>query len=215
MNRFFYPDHSATSELLSDLAFTLSRRGLEVAVITSRLRYDEPDRLLPPHESIDGVEVWRTWTTRQGRQLLLGRLLDYASFYLAAGWRLWRVTRRGNVVVSKTDPPLLSVVAACITWLRGAKLINWHQDIFPELAEALDFGGPIGRAGFALLRLPRNWSLRRARFNVVVGNTMAERMRQFGVPAESIRQISNWADGERIRPIDPCQNSLRFPWLGC
>ena len=27
INRFFYPDHSATSELLSDLAFALARRG--------------------------------------------------------------------------------------------------------------------------------------------------------------------------------------------
>jgi colanic acid biosynthesis glycosyl transferase WcaI len=37
VNRFFYPDYSATSELLSDLAFALCRRGFRVAVISSRL----------------------------------------------------------------------------------------------------------------------------------------------------------------------------------
>ena len=36
VNRFFYPDHSATSQLLSDLAFDLARRGFCVEVVTSR-----------------------------------------------------------------------------------------------------------------------------------------------------------------------------------
>jgi colanic acid biosynthesis glycosyl transferase WcaI len=67
----------------------------------------------------------------------LGRSLDYASFYLVAGWRLWRLARPGDVIIAKTDPPLLSAIAACITRLRGARLINWQQDIFPEVAEAL------------------------------------------------------------------------------
>ena len=30
LNRFFYPDHSATSQILSDLAFALAERGHEV-----------------------------------------------------------------------------------------------------------------------------------------------------------------------------------------
>lgn len=40
VNRFFYPDHSATRKNLSDLAFTLSAHGFKV--VTSRLRYDTP-----------------------------------------------------------------------------------------------------------------------------------------------------------------------------
>jgi len=41
VNRYFYPDHSATSQMLADLAFHLASRGWDVGVITSRLRYDE------------------------------------------------------------------------------------------------------------------------------------------------------------------------------
>jgi colanic acid biosynthesis glycosyl transferase WcaI len=43
LNRFFFPDHSATSQLLSDLAFHLAGAGIETHVITSRQLYDEPD----------------------------------------------------------------------------------------------------------------------------------------------------------------------------
>jgi colanic acid biosynthesis glycosyl transferase WcaI len=212
LNRYFHPDHSPTSELLSDLAFALSRRGFSVTVIASRLRYDDTVNLLPSHEIIHGVDIWRVRTSRRGRHKLVGRILDYGSFYVTAGWRLWRVARSGNVIVAKTDPPLLSVVAACVAWLRGAKLINWHQDIFPEVAEALGLGGDIGRVGFALLRFPRNWSLRRASFNVVVGTRMAKIVEQFGIAPETIRMIPNWADGKRISPVDASQNFLRADW---
>ncbi len=212
LNRFFYPDHSATSEILSDLAFDLSARGFKIKVITSRLRYDDTENLLPPRETINGVEVYRVWSSRWGRHRLLGRIVDYASFYITAGWRLWRLARRSDIIIAKTDPPLVSVVAACIAWLRKAKLINWQQDIFPEVAEALSVGGDIGRAVFALLRFPRNWSLRQASRNVVVGERMANTLRQLGVNRETIRIIANWADGQRITPIDASQNALRAEW---
>ena len=42
LNRFFFPDHSATSQLLSDLAFHLAAAGRQVHVITSQQRYDHP-----------------------------------------------------------------------------------------------------------------------------------------------------------------------------
>lgn len=212
LNRYFYPDHSATSEILSDLAFALSERGFSIKVITSRLRYDDVENLLPPHETIGGVEIFRVWTSRWGRHRLLGRALDYVSFYVTAAWQLWRLARSGDIIVAKTDPPLISVVAAFIGWLRGARLINWQQDVFPEVAEALSVGGDIGSVAFAFLRLPRNWSLRQASRNVVVGERMANTLRQFGIKRNTIRIIPNWSDGKRITPIEASENPLRTEW---
>ena len=47
LNRFFFPDHSATSQILSDLAFHLASSGREVHVVASRQRYDDPLARLP------------------------------------------------------------------------------------------------------------------------------------------------------------------------
>ena len=58
---------------------------------------------------------------------------------------MWRSARKGDVIVAKTDPPLLSIVLAPIAKLRGAHLVNWLQDIFPEVAEKLNIGGSAGR----------------------------------------------------------------------
>ena len=211
VNRFFHPDHSATSELLSDLAFALSERGFHVAVITSRLRY-ESGTPLPPRDSTGGVDVHRVWTSRRGRRRLLGRLCDYNSFYLSAGWRLWRLARAGDVIVAKTDPPLISVVAATAAALRGAKLINWQQDVFPEAAQTLRLGGAVGALCFSLLRRPRNWSLRRARRNVALGDHMAATLSQQDKRVGPICVIPNWSDGSLIRPIPAADNELRSAW---
>src|ERR1700730_16138077 len=84
MNRFFFPDHSATSQILTDLAFHLAGCGTDVSVVTSRQRYDDPHADVPEAESIGGVGIHRISTTRFGRSALIGRGLDYLSFHIAA-----------------------------------------------------------------------------------------------------------------------------------
>jgi hypothetical protein len=59
LNRFFFPDHSATSQLLSDLAFHLAAGGTDTHVITSRQLYDEPDAQLPSNETVHDVHIHR------------------------------------------------------------------------------------------------------------------------------------------------------------
>jgi glycosyltransferase involved in cell wall biosynthesis len=210
VNRYFHPDISATSQLLTDLAFELAR-AREIAVVTSRQRYDDARALLPRDESIRGVDVHRVSTTRFGRGNLLGRAFDYASFYLAAGVALWRLARPGDVVVAKTDPPLISIVAALACSLRRAKLVNWIQDLFPEVAEVLGTRGIHGPFA-SVLRAFRNRSLKAAALNVVLSRDMEQRILQQGVPGQSVRIVPNWADGARITPIDSDGSQLRSEW---
>jgi len=211
LNRYFYPDHSATSQMLSDLAFFLAGAGHEVCVVTSCQRYDDAAANLPLHARIDGVEVQRVRTTRFGRDNLVGRALDYATFYLAAGWRLWRVARAGDVVIAKTDPPLISVVAWLVASWRGARFVNWVQDVFPEVAEALGvraLAGPLA----GLLRSLRNAAFRSAATNVVLSERMAEVVARSDALPSRICIIPNWADMEAIRPVAAADNPLRREW---
>jgi glycosyltransferase involved in cell wall biosynthesis len=191
VNRYFPPDHSATSQMAGDLAFFLARRGHDVVAITSRQRYDDAAARLPARQRVNGVEIVRVATTRFGRGFLPGRALDYATFYLGAFFALLRRARRGDAVVAMTDPPLLSVVAAIACALKGARLVNWVQDLFPEVATALGVRVP------GVLRL-RDWSLRRAAVNVALGDQMAARIRARGANAV-VRH--NWADAA-LHPVE-------------
>ncbi len=211
INRYFFPDHAATSQMLTDLAFFLARQGYGVHVITSRQRYDEPNAVLLRQERCHGVAVSRVWTSRFGRENLFGRALDYLSFYLSAGWRLFRLASREDVVVAKTDPPLISVVAALAAWLRGVRLVNWCQDLFPEVATTLKMKGFTGWRAKWLHHI-RNWSLFRANANVVLGELMAERVKELGVSQKAIRIIHNWADGQAIQAGGGNGDGLRRDW---
>jgi len=209
VNRFYWPDHSASSQLLTDLARHLARRGHDVTVVTCRQRYDDPKADLPAREVSGGVQVHRVWTTRLGRDWLPGRALDYATFYLSALIALWRLAGPGDVVLAKTDPPLVSVVAGWATRGRGARLVTWQQDLFPEVAAALGLrwaAGPLGRALVAL----RNRSLRQADDTVVLNDRMAERLAAARVTA-GVHVVANWSDGE-IRPVPHDRNPLRRGW---
>jgi colanic acid biosynthesis glycosyl transferase WcaI len=211
VNRFFYPDHSATSQMLTDLAGDLRGAGMDIAVITGRQLIDNPRARLAAHEVLDGIDVHRVWSTRFGRGTLVGRGIDYLSFYLGAGWRLARLCRRGDVVVANTDPPLISVVAGFVAKWRGALLVNWLHDLFPEVAQRLGVafvGGVVG----TLLGAMRDRSLRRARLNVVLGTRMAEQLAGLGISSDRIAIIHNWADGEAIRPQPLKGHGSRRAW---
>ncbi|MBF0161291.1 MAG: glycosyltransferase family 4 protein, partial [Magnetococcales bacterium] len=211
LNRYFAPDHAATSQLLSDLAFDLAERGERVHVISSRLRYDDPQARLPPREQLQGVQVHRVWSSRFGRHFLPGRAIDYLTFHWSAAVQLFRLARRGDRVVVKTDPPLLSVSLAPVIRLRGARLLTWNQDLFPEVAAALGVRG-LGRWGVPLLQGLRNRSLRQATHNVVLGDRMADRLRQAGIAQERLHIIHNWSDGQAITPMAAEANPLRQAW---
>ena len=215
INRYFYPDHSATSQMLSDLAFALAARDEEVVVITSRQLYESRSLPLPSVESINGVRVIRVWTTRFGRANLIGRAVDYLTFYLSAGVAVMLAASRGDIVIAKTDPPMLSVIAHPMCRLRGALLVNWLQDLFPEVAEAVGGrggGSRLGRVLHRAFRALRNWSLKGAAMNVAIGEGMAERIRLLGVAQARVCVIPNWADGDLIRPLDRAGNVLSGQW---
>lgn len=212
VNRFSSPDHSATSQMLADLAVGLSERGREVYVIASRQRYDDAGASLPPREVVRGVNTHRVWTAGFGRQKLLLRAIDYFTFYLTAAWRLMRLARRGDVVIVMTDPPLFSVIAAPIVRLRRCRMVNWLHDVFPEAAAAFGVGGRSGKIAFAALRVLRNRSLRGASANVVLGERMAGLLAATGTPSRQIAIIPNWSDSAVVHPVEPERNPLRSKW---
>lgn len=211
INRYFSPDYSATSQILTDLSKYLADEDNEIVVITSRQLYDDSTAELSRVEFVGKVRVLRVSSTRFGRSRLFGRILDYLSFYFSSAWILARIVTRDCIVVAKTDPPLVSVVAMAVSSVKGAKLVNWLQDLFPEVAVVLGVKAARGPVG-VVVRWLRDLSLRYARANVVLGKRMAEMVAGRGVAPAAIRVIPNWADDGAVVPIADCDNHLLAEW---
>ncbi|NRC55967.1 glycosyltransferase family 4 protein [Mesorhizobium sediminum] len=209
VNRYFHPDQSATSRMVSGLAFALAKRGYSVAVVTSRQFHNDNDAVLPARETIQGVEVTRLATSAFGRGSLPGRAADYLSFHVLAAWWMLVNARRGDLCVNCTDPPLLSVATALPIRLRGAALVGWVMDLFPETAIELGMLDRHPRLAALALRL-RNWSDRRASLIVCPTGTMARHLA--ATTTTPISVVHHWSDGGEIRPIERQKNELRAQW---
>jgi glycosyltransferase involved in cell wall biosynthesis len=200
LNQFFYPDHSAISQLMTDLAESLVAKGLSVTALSSRGRYNG-GHALPPREEYRGVRIVRAWATSFGKNSVAGRLADYFTFYCGATWNLLTLPRH-DVVMALTLPPLIGLLALVVCRLRGMKLAALVEDIYPDVGIALGTfreGGLLARLLDRLNRLV----LSRADRIIVLGDCMLERVTAKIGPGSAgrIDIIHNWADGEKIRPL--------------
>jgi hypothetical protein len=108
LNQFFYPDHSATSQLMTSLAEGLVEKGVEVTALAGRGRYNGGEKL-PQRDVHNGIRIERAFATSFGKRAAIGRLADYLSFYLGASGLLRLPSH--DVVMSLTTPPLIGLVA--------------------------------------------------------------------------------------------------------
>ncbi len=192
VNRVFPPAAGATGLYLADLADALAARGWAVDVVTG------PAPGAPATETRpSGVTVRRIGAEVQKGRGVLRRGLGYASFFprvLAAARR----DPRPDVVVLKTDPPMLATLGPALRLLTGARVVLWAQDVYPDLAEALGVLPLGGVAARVLGRLAAR-SLRTADAVVAIGRCMAGLLTERG--ARRVAVVPNWAPaGVRVLP---------------
>jgi glycosyltransferase involved in cell wall biosynthesis len=211
INRFFYPDGSATALMLADLVEGLAPLRLEMHVITGRATHTPGASETATDFPATRLSVTRLPHLGAGHQSIAGRLVNFAVFYAALIVAGMARIRRGDIVICLTDPPLVGIVAALLAQLKGAQLIHWVQDIYPETATRLGYGSPTHPAVRLATKL-RDWAWRRASANVVIGERMGEFLRERAVPGPQVCVIPNWADEEALAPLPAEDNPLRAQW---
>lgn len=113
LNQFVPPDPAPTARLLGDVAEALRERGHTVSVVGDRLDY-------------------------RGTKSLLGSRALREATSLARLFLKALLAERADVIVCLTSPPLLLVVANGLRLRhRGARLVHWAMDLYPEVAVAL------------------------------------------------------------------------------
>ena len=190
VNRVYWPSTQATAQLLTDLAEGLAAQGWTVHVITAGAGSTRQ------HD----VMIHRTGTP-ESHGGLVSRALTHRAFLRAARRQLAALVQPGDLVVPMTDPPLLAAAVAREAAARGARVVPWIQDIYPEIA-AVHFG-PL--SGFFLLplKVSRNSVWRAAATCVTLGADMARTVSAQGVPADRLAIIPNWAPRELHAPAAP------------
>ncbi|MCP4344725.1 MAG: glycosyltransferase family 4 protein [Desulfobacterales bacterium] len=204
INRYFWPDESATSLLLTDFAEDLAEKGHEVHVLASRQLYNHPKANLDRFQNWQGIKIHRVFSTSFGRSTFLGRLLDITTYR----WALSLQKQSPDAWFVMTDPPLILEQVVKMKNRSGGKIIHHVDDVYPELAVAL---GAIPGTG-----LFGNWINRRSRKALgecdkvlALGECMADVLKKKDVPENRIQITPPWADGKRLDPLPHKENAFR------
>ena len=207
VNQHYYPDVASTGQHLTDLAEHLASRGYSVAVLTARGRYLSGQLDAPPNEVRNGVRITRVRATSFGRGSVLGRLLDYATFYLSVLLRIVRGAGGYDGVIFLSTPPLLAFIGSLTKRLRGVRYAVWAMDLHPDAEIA---------AGMLRPRSPLTWLLnladragfRGADFVVDLGPYMRRRIAAKGVSAQCAHTVPVWSAADEVLPVAKGDNPL-------
>ena len=205
VNQHYAPDVAATGQCLADLAEYLVDVGYQVDVLAGHTRYDAGQVEAPAHEIRNGVRVRRVATTHFGRRTHLGRVVDYASFYLAVLARLL-FGRRYDGVVFLTTPPLIALAGRIARAFRGQRYGIWSMDLHPEAEIAAGMVAERSVAGRLLAWLDAR-AYRGADFVVDLGAYMRDRVLRKGVSAARSHTVNIWG-GRLELPVTNGANPL-------
>lgn len=207
LNRSYWPDMEATGQLLTELCEGLARE-FEVTVIAGRPNHAVEAEGLPRRETRNGVRIVRVRNRRYRKTSLWSRGIGLLSYLILSAWHALRQPRP-DVVVVESDPPLLGLLGAVLRRWHRCKLVNYLQDLHPEVGLALGRlrPGPLA----AVLKAATQVGLRAADRVVVLGEDMRRRVVARGVSGGCIRVIPNWSDTNAIRPVEPSAR-VRAAW---
>lgn len=211
LNQPFHPDVVATAQIAKDLADGLVARGHSVTAIASRSIYGQTGAALPKREAVGGVEIHRVGAARFGRRSTLGRLLDFATYYLQAlvkGLRL----ERFDVVICLTTPPYIALVGLLIRAVRGGRVVYWLMDVYPDVMIAhgmLREGSMLHR----ILRGLHHRVLEKVDATIALGRCMRDRLVDQGVAPERVDVVPVWPVTEpEAVPNRRDANAYRVEW---
>jgi colanic acid biosynthesis glycosyl transferase WcaI len=207
VNRYFWPDESATSLLLTDLAEDLQAAGHEVQVLTSRQLYNDPQAQLPRQQVWQGIRIHRLQTSRFGRRHFSGRLLDIITFHLALRYAN-NITVKPDAWFVMTDPPLVVNTVLRLRRRLGGRVVHHVDDVYPDLAVALGSLPPRTWVSSLLGRWAQA-GLRNCDQVLALGECMAGVLKNKGVAADRLAITPPWADGRRLSPLDHGENRFR------
>ena len=211
VHSYFYPDNSAGSQMLCDLSFYLSSNSFDVSVIARRkMLYDYNDKLLN-REIINGVHVYRVWSSNFGRKRYISRVIDYITLEISLMLKIFQIVKAGDIVILLSDPPLLNILAYPLVRLKKGIVINWVHDLFPEVAISAGLFSKTSFINRSITKL-RNYVFKRADQNIVIGDRMFDYLVNIGVSDKNITKIENWSNGDVIHPVSHNDNHLRKDW---
>jgi len=185
----------------------MARRGWRVVVLTSRDGYDDPSAHYLAREVLNGVEIVRLPWCSFGKSSIAIRVIGGLSFVVQAVFRSLAVRRIDRILVT-TVPPMASLAALAIGWLRRATVKYWIMDLNPDQTVALGRLPP-NALPVRLFNCLNRRILARADDVIVLDRFMARRVNSKRDVSEKLTVLPPWPLEELREPVPHSANPFR------
>lgn len=210
---YFTPEPGAPSARLHDLSKVWVENGHEVKVVTAFPNH--PSGIIPDKyrgyrlmsETIDGIQVFRSWVYATPNEGFIKKTLGHISFMISSV--LFTLPRLGKVdVIIVSSPTFFSVISAYIfSKITRKPYVFEIRDLWPEAIVKL--GVLKNKPIINLLEWIESFLYRNARKIVVVTKSFKETLVSRGIPDAKVEVITNGVDTEFYQCDDVGRNEIR------
>lgn len=192
---------------MADVAQALAARGYDVTVATSARGFENPDHKYARRERLGAVRIVRLPLSSFGKRTIALRLAGAAA-YLAQACAFGLLRRQLRGIFFTTSPPMCSLAALAISYIRRVPMVYWIMDMNPDQYLAMGRGSERSLPVKTFRRL-NCVSMRHAKQIIVLDRFMADRL-----PAEhhlrnKVSIIPPWPHEEYIEAVPEESNPFR------
>lgn len=128
ITQYFYPNHAATAQLMTDLAEGLSQKGYQVNIFTGT----QANNTTP--ELSNQITIYRAFSPITASTSILSKVISSVFFILGAlKYVIFSLSHTTPLLIA-SNPPYSGLIGTIFKITRGGKYHFLLQDIFPESA---------------------------------------------------------------------------------
>lgn len=197
---FLSPESNSTGDYFYQILKRLLENGSQVQVITpkSQLNQEACETLSKEYGACFSVRFVKDYGNYSGSGLRKGifSFLSTLQFYR----EVRKLLLKRAILFFGTNPSFLLLLIALGVRNRKVQTVMLCYDLFPENLISISQNIVVHLIGRGLKPF-FNHAYRKLDKVLVIGRCMSERVISLGVAAEKISIVTNWADGDEIRPF--------------
>lgn len=195
ISEMFYPDETATSYIMTQIAKSLSEASI-VNVLCGPIGYD----FISNEATWDSnsIKIYRVRIPNFNKNILFFRVVRFLFLSLGMFCKGLFLIKKTDRVLIVTNPAFNIPLFSLIKILKRNKYFILVHDVFPENIVAAGILKRTDSFYFKVIERVYDWSYYQADSLIVLGRDMKEVMQKKTKYKTNIKIIENWADTEAI-----------------
>jgi colanic acid biosynthesis glycosyl transferase WcaI len=214
ISQYFPPEMGAPAARAAELAYHWAQAGHDVSILTGFPNH--PTGVVPEEwrprlrrliykETIEGVQVFRTWLWPLPNRKAHERMRNYASFCISAAVRGMAIPRP-DVIIATSPQLLVGLAGWWLVFSRQIPFVFEVRDLWPESLTAVGVGDENSLLHRTLAKIAGFLYQKADRIVVVTPAFREHLIRHWRVPEEKIAVVENGVETDLFSPQSEASN---------